>query len=144
MSPETERLIRESWASLQPVSDSTVAAFYAHLFESNPELSSLFRETDMVEQRRKFAAMMSEIVRVLDQPLLLVGEVADSGRRHVRYGVSDEDYVAVGRALLWALSEALGEKWTPAVSAAWREAYELLAGVMRRAAAHPSGTRQHS
>lgn len=144
MTPETERLIRESWAALQPVSDTTVASFYAHLFESNPELAPLFQATDMVEQRRKFAAMMSEIVRVLDQPAVLVGEVADSGRRHVGYGVSHDDYAAVGAALLWALSEALGERWTPDVSAVWREAYELLAAVMRRAAAHPAGTHQHS
>ena len=140
MSPETERLIRESWAALQPVGDATVASFYAHLFESNPDLAALFHATDMTEQRRKFAAMMSEVVRVLDQPTLLVGEVADSGRRHIRYGVKDQDYEPVGAALLWALSEALGDRWTHDVSAAWREAYELLAAVMRRAAAHPGGT----
>jgi hemoglobin-like flavoprotein len=134
MSPETERLIRESWAAVQPVSDATVARFYAHLFESNPGLEALFDSTDMTEQRRKFAAMLTEIMRVLDRPAILATEVAESGRRHVRYGVKDRDYEPVGAALVWALSEALGERWTPRLSMAWREAYELLAGVMRRAA----------
>jgi hemoglobin-like flavoprotein len=139
MSPESERLIRESWEQLRPVSDAVVKAFYERLFESNPELAKLFDTTNMAEQRRKFIVMMSEIVRVLDQPETLVSETADSGRRHVHYGVRDRDYDDVGAALLWAIGDALGERATPQIKAAWREAYDLLAAVMRRAAMRESG-----
>jgi hemoglobin-like flavoprotein len=117
-----------------------VTAFYARLFESNPELKRLFSQTNMPEQRRKFIVMMSEIVRVIDKPELLVSEIADSGRRHVHYGVQDRDYDDVGAALLWAVDQALGERSTPEIRAAWREAYDLLAAVMRRAALRESGT----
>ena len=112
MSPESERLVRESWEILLPAGDAVVASFYARLFESNPELEKLFRPTDMKEQRRKFIVMLSEIVRVIDTPDLLVSEVADSGRRHVAYGVQDRDYEDVGAALLWAIGEALGDRST--------------------------------
>ncbi len=134
MSPESEKLVRESWEVLRPVSDSVVEAFYARLFESNPELARLFSSTDMVEQRRKFIIMISEIVRAIDQPALLVGEIADSGRRHVGYGVHDRDYEDVGAALLGAIDHSLGERSTPEIRSAWREAYDLLSAVMRRAA----------
>lgn len=140
MSPDTERLVRESWASLQPVTDATVASFYKHLFETREDLAALFRGTNMDEQRRKFAGMLSEIVRALDRPSELVGEVAESGRRHARYGVHESDYAPVGDALFRTLGEALGEQWTPEVSAAWREVYQLVAGVMRRGVSHPSAT----
>jgi hemoglobin-like flavoprotein len=139
MSPESERLIRESWEALLPMGDAVVASFYGRLFESNPQLESLFRPSDMKEQRRKFLVMLSEIVRVIDTPELLVSEVADSGRRHVAYGVQDRDYDDVGAALLWAIGQALGDQGTPEVLSAWREAYDLLAAVMRRAAMRTSG-----
>ena len=55
MSPETERLVRESWDKLRPKSDEVVAAFYTRLFDANPSLAGLFQATNMAEQRRKFA-----------------------------------------------------------------------------------------
>ena len=140
MTPESERLIRESWEILRPRSDAVASAFYARLFESNPELERLFNTTDMAEQRRKLVVMLSEIVRALDRPEVLVSEVADSGRRHMNYGVHDRDYDDVGAALLWAIDQSLGDRSTPAIRAAWREAYDLLAAVMRRAAMRTSGT----
>ena len=135
MTPESHRLIRESWAALQPIGDQVVATFYRRLFSSNPQVAKLFHSEKMAEQRKKFAAMLSEIVRVLDQPDLLVSEVAESGRRHVKYGVHERDYEDVGAALLWTLEHELGESFTPDVRGAWREAYTLLAAVMKRAAA---------
>lgn len=134
MSPESERLIRESWALLEPAADRLAAGFYERLFASNPQVASLFAAEKMPEQRRKFMAMLAEIVRVLDAPELLVSEVAESGRRHAGYGVQDRDYEDVGAALLWAIGRELGAAYTPAVRDAWREAYVLLASVMQRAA----------
>lgn len=138
MDPRSEQHIRDSWEMLRPVSDSVVTAFYARLFESNPALEKLFAETDMLEQRRKFTAMMAEIVRAIDRPEILVGEIADSGRRHLQYGVQDRDYEDVGAALLWAIDQSLGDRSSPEIRAAWREAYDLLAAVMRRAARQTS------
>ncbi len=139
MSPESQQLIRESWTALQPLGDRVVATFYERLFASNPEVAKLFKADKMAEQRKKFAAMLTEIVRVLDRPELLVSEVAESGRRHVGYGVHDRDYEDVGAALLWTLEHELGEGFTPAVRGAWREAYTLVSSVMKRAAAHSPG-----
>ena len=139
MSPESERLVRESWAHIAPRRDELVAAFYSRLFEANPELARLFAHVNMSEQRRKFATMMDEIVRVIDAPDLLVSEIASSGRRHVTYGVRDRDYEDVGAALLWAFAYVLGDAFTPQIQSAWRDAYALLSAVMRRAAARQSG-----
>ena len=134
MRPESEKLIRETWKQLEPVSDTMVTAFYARLFASNPAAAALFSNTNMTEQRKKFSKMLAEIVRAIDNPDVLISEVAASGRRHVHYGVIDRDYEDVGAALVWAIGETLGPAFTPEVNAAWREAYALLAAVMRRAA----------
>jgi len=133
--PESEQLVRETWKQLEPVSDQLVSAFYARLFASNPAAAALFSNTNMTVQRKKFSNMLAEIVRAINDPDVLIREVAASGRRHVNYGVIDRDYDDVGAALVWAIGETLGPAFTPEVSAAWREAYALLAAVMRRAAA---------
>jgi hemoglobin-like flavoprotein len=52
--------------------------------------------------------------------------IADLGKRHPGYGVTDAHYDSVGAALLWRLEQGLGEAWTAA--------YALLAGVMREVA----------
>jgi hemoglobin-like flavoprotein len=133
MQPETERLVRKSWAQFQPVAERSAGFFYDKLFELDPEARQLFATTDMEAQGRKLMAMFAEIVRTLDQPEALIAEVADLGRRHVHYGVQDSQYDSVGTALLWTLEQALGPAFTPEVRDAWTEAYTFLSSVLRRA-----------
>ena len=103
MRPETERVVRESWAQFEPVAVESAAFFYDKLFELDPEAQRLFAKTDMVAQGHKVMRMFAEIVHNLDRPEALVAEVADLGRRHVGYGVQDHQYDSVGTALLWTL-----------------------------------------
>ena len=51
------------------------------------------------------------------------------------YGVKDDDYGAIGAALLWLLEQVLGEEFTPELREAWSEAYLLVSSIMRRGAA---------
>ncbi len=135
MRPETERLVRESWARFEPVAEQSARFFYEKLFELDPQAQPLFARTDMEAQGRKLMLMLAEIVRTLDQPEALITELADLGRRHVHYGVRDSDYDSVGTALLWTLEQGLGPAFTPQVRSAWTEAYLLISIVLRRAAA---------
>jgi hemoglobin-like flavoprotein len=138
VTPERERLVRESWKQFEPTAYRFAQAFYDHLFELDPATQRLFAATNIEAQGQKFWQMLAEIVRVLDEPDELVGQVAALGRRHVGYGVSDEDYEIVGAALLWTLEQALGSAFTQDIRDAWSEAYLVLATVMRRAAARAS------
>jgi hemoglobin-like flavoprotein len=141
MGPETERLVRESWARFEPVAEQSAAFFYDKLFELDPEAERLFAGTDMDAQGRKVMRMFAEIVRTLDRPEALVPELADLGRRHVHYGVRDSQYDSVGTALLWTLERGLGPAFTPEVRNAWTEAYLLISIVLRRAAAREQAGR---
>jgi hemoglobin-like flavoprotein len=135
MTPENERLVRQSWQQFEPLAVASAAFFYEKLFELDPDARHLFARTDMEAQGRKVMHMFAEIVRSLDRPEQLVPEVADLGRRHVHYGVRDHQYGSVGTALLWTLERVLGPAFTPAVRDAWTEAYLLCAIILRRAAA---------
>jgi nitric oxide dioxygenase len=48
--------------------------------------------------------------------------------------VKDEHYATVATALLWALEQSLGARFTPDVKDAWSAAYGMLAGTMKDAA----------
>jgi hemoglobin-like flavoprotein len=142
MTPETERLVRDSWTRFEPVAVQSAEFFYEKLFELDPEARRLFARTNMEAQGRKVMQMFAEIVRTLDQPEALVSEVADLGRRHVHYGVRDSQYDSVGIALLWTLERGLGSGFTAEVRSAWTEAYLLLSTVLRRAAVREQGAHQ--
>jgi hemoglobin-like flavoprotein len=132
MTTDQATLVKTSFASIGPAADAVATRFYARLFALDPALRRLFH-TDMREQRHKLMQMLAAIVDALDRPALIVAEVAALGQRHASYGVVAEHYALVEQALLWALAQELGERWTPEVAAAWRAAYTLLAGTMEAA-----------
>ncbi len=120
------RLIQSSFLDLNDAIDSLATAFYARLFELNPQLRSLFKG-DMRTQRWKLTQQLLMLLIYLRHPDSLMEATRGLGQRHVRYGVQQEDYATVGEALLWALECVLGEKFTPEVKEAWKTAYLFVA-----------------
>jgi hemoglobin-like flavoprotein len=137
MTPESKKLVQESWTLVEPIADTAAALFYGRLFELDPSLRPMFRG-DLKEQGKKLMQMITVVVRGLDRLDQLVPAVEALGRRHAGYGVRDEHYGTVAAALLWTLGQGLGVAFTAPVKAAWTEAYTLLATVMQRAAAGES------
>ena len=134
MTPEKINLVKSSWANVAPISEQAAELFYGKLFELNPDLKSMFK-SDMKEQGRKLMAMLNTAVNSLDKLETIVPAVQDMGRRHVTYGVKDEDYDTVGEALLWTLEQGLGDGFTPEVKEAWVDTYTLVSTTMKTAAA---------
>lgn len=134
MTPEQVRLIKSSWSMVTPMSQQAGQLFYDKLFELDPALEPLFK-SERSEQIRKLMASLNTVVMSLDHLETILPNVQALGRRHVDYGVKDEDYDTVGAALLWTLEQGLGDAFTPDVKEAWTGAYGALAGVMKEAAA---------
>ena len=126
-------LVQETFAIIAPIADDAAALFYQKLFELDPSLQQMFRG-DMKEQRKKLMQMLTAAVKGLDRLEQLVPVVEDLGRRHVRYGVTDQHYDTVGAALLWTLEAGLGRGFTADVKEAWATVYGLLATTMKNAA----------
>ena len=144
MRPETERVVRESWAQFEPVAVESAAFFYEKLFELDPEAQRLFARTDMVAQGHKVMRMFAEIVHILDRPEALVTEVADLGRRHVGYGVQDHQYDSVGIALLWTLERVWVRPLRTRSEMPGPKPTLLLSTVLRRATARASYPRGYT
>lgn len=134
MTPEQIELVKNSWEKVLPIADKAAELFYGKLFEINPQLKALFKG-DMAEQGRKLMAILNTAVNSLDKLGEIVPAVQDMGRRHVSYGVKDEDYDTVGEALIWTLGQGLGDGFTDEVQEAWVTTYTLVADTMKTAAA---------
>lgn len=134
MEPEQITLVQESWEKVVPISEKAAELFYGKLFEMDPSVEALF-EIDTEEQGRKLMNTINLAVRGLNKLDALVPVLKELGRRHLNYGVQDEHYDTVGGALLWTLEQGLGDAFTREVKEAWTEAYALMSGVMKEAAA---------
>lgn len=112
MTPETIRIVQASFAQVAPVADQAAHAFYVRLFERHPGLRALFRG-DLRQQGSRLMAMIAAGVQLLGRPHELEPVLMQLGARHAGYGVRDQDYVAVGDALLDTLADGLGSEFTP-------------------------------
>jgi hemoglobin-like flavoprotein len=120
-------LVQNSFQQVVPIAETAAALFYQRLFDTMPEASSLFKNTDIKEQGKKLMQMLSVAVAGLTSLNGLVPAVKALGARHVRYGVQDEHYQTVGEALLWTLEQGLGAAFTDEVKEAWALVYSILA-----------------
>ncbi|HET9257009.1 MAG TPA: globin domain-containing protein [Pseudonocardiaceae bacterium] len=127
------RLIRESYAQVQPRAREATQFFYAMLFAIAPATRELFA-ANMEVQRSRFWRALVHIVQNVDRAGELVPFLHQLGRDHRKFGMEPQHYDAMGTALLATLKQFAGPAWTPSVERAWRDAYSLIVKTMREAA----------
>jgi nitric oxide dioxygenase len=135
LTPEAIRLVRTTWAQIQPIADVAVTLFYDRLFTVDPALRNMFK-ADLAPQKRALIGTLTMAIDSLDRLDDLLPVVQQLGVRHAGYGVQPEHYATVGSAFLWTLEQGLGPSFTPAVKAAWTSVYEVLATTMQGAKEH--------
>ena len=133
MTPNQIALVQQTFAQVKPIADTAATLFYDRLFELDPSLRPLFKG-DLQDQKTKLMQALAFVVAGLTRLESIVPTVEALGQRHGAYGVQEAHYATVGAALLWTLSQGLGEAFTPEVQAAWLAAYTILSTVMQKAA----------
>lgn len=134
VTPTDVSLVQSSWAKVAPISDTAADLFYGRLFELDPSLKELFPD-DMAAQKKNLMQTLAVCVNGLNDLGEIVPAVKALGQRHVNYKVKDEHYETVGAALLWTLSQGLGDEFTTETSEAWAKVYDVLSTTMKEAAA---------
>ncbi|MDJ0768506.1 MAG: globin domain-containing protein [Ilumatobacter sp.] len=133
MTPDELAIIRGDGQVMHDLADAFATTFYATLFELAPATRSLFPD-DLVAQRGKLVdelGFLIEAATSIDDGLGdFVERASELGRRHVEYGVTGNDYVPVGQALIAALRSCIDD-WDDEHEAAWMKLYRLIADVMR-------------
>ncbi|CAM9106925.1 unnamed protein product [Pylaiella littoralis] len=126
--------IKRSFALVAPISTQAAAIFYPTLWEVDPSTKPLFKDTDMDKQGEKLMKTLGLAVMMLDKMDTLVPILQRLGKKHVSYGVKDEMYGSVGKALLITLDKGLGEECTPLTKESWAWVLGVISGVCIAAA----------
>ena len=117
------------------------------LFELEPEAKAIFgfsKNADMSNELSKslrFTKHAKYFIQMIDKALGMLGPdiellteiLLDLGAKHVGYGVKPEYFPSMGRALIYAVKEQLGERFTDETKDAWVEVYGALSYDMIRA-----------
>jgi hemoglobin-like flavoprotein len=144
MNADRIAVICRSFAQAAPQRAAWAAAFDAALSRLNPENWRLFGKDEAIRAQR-FSAMLDLIIDRLGRPQRRERFYAALGRRHARQGAGEDHYDDSGAALLIALREVLGERYTEEVEAAWATLYGelvecMIAAARRSAASKPVAT----
>jgi len=129
MTPEQIKAIQTSFEKIEPISDQAGILFYERLFEIAPHLSSLFFNDKSV-QAQKLMSTLRIVVHNLENIDDILPNVEKLAIAHVGYGVKPEDYLPVGKALIWTIEKGLGDECSSEIKQAWLEAYRFLSNFM--------------
>ena len=114
---------------------AVTTTFYRNMFAELPELTNLFNmgnQASGVQQQSLASAVFAYAANIGD-PAALGPVVNRIVHKHVSVGIRAEHYPIVGRHLLGAIAETLGDAATPELLAAWEEAYTSLANLFIQA-----------
>lgn len=135
--PIDSRLLKKSFAHLEPHSDKVMAYFYGNLFVHNPDFRAMFALA-MDGQRRRLFDGLAHAVWSADQHPELTEYLCELARDHRKFGVRDEHYEPFCEALLASLDASSG--WTEQTRDAWRAMLGHVARVMAAAARAAAAT----
>lgn len=107
-------------------------AFYRNLFIEFPELKNLFNMGNQAQglQQQSLASAVFAYAVNIDNTEALAPVISRIVHKHVSLGIVAEHYPIVGRHLLGAIREILGDAATEPLINAWAEAYGLLADTL--------------
>ena len=109
--------------------------FYSNMFKAHPELTQIFNMANQANgtQQQSLAAALFAYAANIDNTNALIPVINRIIHKHASVGVRQEHYPIIGRYLIGAIKEVLGDAATPELLAAWDEAYWLLANQLIKA-----------
>jgi len=120
------KLLRESFALVAPQAEIIADRFYATLFEDYPQVKPLFKNSNMVGQKKALIKSLIFVIENLEKPEDLAAGLYQLGERHVNYEVQESQFPAVGRTLIKVLAEVAGDAWNADLEKAWSDAYAAI------------------
>lgn len=128
---KTIEIIKSKVPVLQEKGVDITKYFYKTMFTNNPEVKPMF-DMDKQESGAQPVALANAILAAaknIDNLEAIMPAVQSIGKRHVEVGVLAEHYPIVGKNLLIAIKDMLGDAATDEVMQAWEKTYGVLAEV---------------
>lgn len=124
-------LVQATVPALEQHGNEITSVFYKNMLEAHPELNNIFNSANQVHQHqpKALAAAVYAYAKNIENIAALIPTVKLISGKHASLGVKPEHYPIVGKYLLEAFQEVLGDAITPEILSAWAAAYQQLADV---------------
>jgi nitric oxide dioxygenase len=131
-SPRTIEIVKATVPVLQQHGETITRHFYRKMFAEHPEVREFFNQAHQAAgtQPRALAGAVLAYAANIDRLEALRDALPVIVHKHAALGVLPEHYPIVGRCLLAAIREVLGETATDEIIDAWAEAYGDLAKLL--------------
>lgn len=133
LSETTIAIVKATVPALAANGPAITREMYSRLFQ-DAHIRALFNQSNQGESGTQAAALATAILGYAQniEKLEALGPVVERiAQKHIGYNIYAEHYPYVAKALLGAITHVLGDAATPAVLAAWGEAYWFLAEILK-------------
>lgn len=126
---KTIEIIKGTVPVLQQHGETITGRFYDLMFQNHPELLNIFNQTNQKKKTQRTALANAVIAAAanIDQLGKIIPIVKQIGHKHRSIGIKAEHYAIVGKYLMLAIKDVLGETATPVIMQAWEKAYGVIA-----------------
>jgi nitric oxide dioxygenase len=131
LSESTIQIVKATAPAVAPHAEAITRRFYSLMFTGNPEVKAYFNQAHQHSggQQRALAGAICAYAANIDNLAALAPAVELIAQKHCSLGIRPEHYPIVGKHLLAAIKDVLGDAASEEVLAAWGEAYGFLANV---------------
>lgn len=128
---KTIDIIKSTVPALKAHGTEITSVFYKNMFEQNPEVKELFNmdKQKSGEQPKALAMSVLAAAQNIDNLEAIKPLVDKIGQVHCNCNVKPEHYPIVGKHLLGAIKQVLGDAATDEILDAWAQAYGVLADI---------------
>lgn len=132
LSEKSIQIVKATAPAVAPHAEAITRRFYSLMFAGNPEVKAFFNQAHQHSggQQRALAGAICAYASNIDNLAALGPAVELIAQKHCSLAIQPEHYPIVGKHLLVAIKDVLGDAATDEVIAAWGEAYGLLAEIL--------------
>lgn len=131
LSDKTIGIVKNITPIVAANAETVTRVFYQKMFAGNPEVKAFFNQSHQHSggQQKALAGAICAYFSHIDDLESLTPAIELIAQKHCSLGIQPEQYPIVGKHLLAAIQEVMGEAATDEILAAVGEAYQLLADV---------------
>ncbi|MFJ7727646.1 NO-inducible flavohemoprotein [Neobacillus sp. NPDC097160] len=126
---KTIEIIKSTVPVLEKHGETITTRFYQLMFGDHPELLNIFNHANQKQgrQQKALAGTVYAAAMYIDNLEAILPVVKQIAHKHRSLGIKPEHYPIVGKHLLLAIKDVLGDAATDEIINAWAEAYNVIA-----------------
>lgn len=126
---KTIEIIKSTVPVLEKHGETITTRFYQLMFGNHPELLNIFNHANQKQgrQQKALAGTVYAAAMYIDNLEAILPVVKQIAHKHRSLGIKPEHYPIVGKHLLLAIKDVLGDAATDEIIDAWGQAYNLIA-----------------